>query len=116
VGVVENMKDVADLIRKFGDIDLNRKILALETEVLDLTREKRRAEQKAEELEEKLKIRDELVFREDQYYRKRGDAEEGPFCSLCWDRGGNLVRKTFNHLYGISCPACVIDRITVKRK
>jgi hypothetical protein len=44
MGVVENMKDVADLIKKIGDIELNRKILTLENEVLDLSREKRRLE------------------------------------------------------------------------
>jgi hypothetical protein len=30
MGVVENMKDVADIVKKFNDIDLNRRILDLE--------------------------------------------------------------------------------------
>jgi hypothetical protein len=50
MGVVENMKDVAELIKKLGDIGLNRRILNLENEVLDLAREKRRADEKVEEL------------------------------------------------------------------
>ena len=38
------MKDVADLVKKFKDIELNRRILNLENEVLDLSRDKRRAD------------------------------------------------------------------------
>jgi hypothetical protein len=35
MGVVENMKEVADLIKKIGDIELNRKIVNLEGELID---------------------------------------------------------------------------------
>jgi len=70
MGVVENMKDVADLIKKIGDIELNRKILTLETEVLDLTRDKRRADEKVEELERALKFKNELKFKDPYYWRE----------------------------------------------
>jgi hypothetical protein len=43
MGAVENVKEVADLIKKFNDIDLNRRILNLENEVLDLSRDKARS-------------------------------------------------------------------------
>lgn len=54
MGAVENVKEIADLIGKFHDIELNRRILKLEEQVLDLTRDKRRAEEKVEELERKI--------------------------------------------------------------
>ena len=37
MGAVENIKDIADLVKKFNDIELNRRILNLENEVLDLS-------------------------------------------------------------------------------
>ena len=40
MGIVENIKDAADLAKKVGDIELYRKIVRLEGEVMDLTREK----------------------------------------------------------------------------
>jgi hypothetical protein len=43
MGAVENTKEVADLVKKFNDIELNRRILNLENE--DLSRDKRRAEE-----------------------------------------------------------------------
>jgi hypothetical protein len=51
VGVVEDVGKIAELIKKIGDIDLYKKILALETEVMELTRDKRRADDRIEELE-----------------------------------------------------------------
>lgn len=82
MGVVENMKDVADLVKKFNDIELNRRILNLENEVLDLSRDKRRAEEKVEELERALKFSRELVLRDGLYWVE-GDSTG--FCTACWD-------------------------------
>jgi hypothetical protein len=82
MGVVENMKDVADLVKKFNDIELNRRILTLENEVLDLSRDKRRAEEKIEELERALRFSKTLILR-DGFYWVEGDPTA--FCTGCWD-------------------------------
>jgi rubrerythrin len=107
MGVVENMKDVADLVRKFNDIELNRRILKLEEEVLDLSRDKRRAEEKIEELERALKFKGELTFK-DPYYWLEGD--KSPYCAGCWDSKHLAVRVvTVTHpmLHNQKqCPSC----------
>jgi hypothetical protein len=46
MGAVENVKEIADLIGKFQDNEFNRRILKLEEEVIDLTRDERRAPRK----------------------------------------------------------------------
>src|SRR6266436_6655186 len=91
MSVVENMKDVADLVKKFNDIELNRRILNLETEVLDLSRDKRRAEEKVEELLRALKFSKELVLR-DGFYWAEGDTTG--FCTACWDAKHLAVHVT----------------------
>jgi hypothetical protein len=91
MGVVENMKDVADLVKKFNDIELNRRILNLENEVLDLSRDKRRAEEKVEELERAFKFSKELVLR-DGFYWAEGDTTG--FCTACWDAKHLAVHVT----------------------
>jgi hypothetical protein len=83
MGVVENMKDVADIVKKFNDIDLNRRILDLENEVLDLARAKRRGEEKIEELERTLKFKGDLKFKEPYYWLEGDDV---PFCPNCWEK------------------------------
>jgi len=105
MGIVENVKDIAELIKKFGDIELNRKILTLETEVLDLTRENRRAAEKVEQLERALQFKEQLTFRTPFYYRD-GDSE--PYCSGCWE-SKRLAIHVATHPINLGlhqCPAC----------
>jgi uncharacterized C2H2 Zn-finger protein len=81
MGVIENMKEVADLVKKIGDIELNRKIVSLEEEVHELKREKIRVETKLNEAEALLSKREELEFREPFYYL---DGDDVPRCPACW--------------------------------
>jgi hypothetical protein len=111
MGVVENMKDVADFVKKFNDIELNRRILKLEEEVLDLSREKRRAEERIEELERALKLQKELVFKPPFYYV---EGETTPYCPNCWES-----KRIAIHLHRarkpppigdvMECPSCKHD-------
>jgi predicted RNase H-like nuclease (RuvC/YqgF family) len=111
MGAVENVREFSEFVKKFNDIELNRRILALENEVLDLSREKRRAEEKVEELERALKLNKELVFRAPFYYL---DGDATPYCPGCWE-----ARKTAIHLHRarrplpagdvMYCPTCKND-------
>jgi len=108
MGVVENMKDVAELVKKFNDIELNRRILALENEVLDLSRDKRRLEEEVERFRVTLKQSKEMVFKAPFYYLE-GDAT--PHCPGCWESKKLAVhlhraRKPLPIGDGMECPAC----------
>jgi len=108
VGVVENMKDVADLVKRFNDIELNRRILTLETEVLDLSRDKRRLEEKVEQMEKSLKLRNDLYFHEPFYWVK-GDSI--PYCASCWETQTAAIHVIFGHdsnegYSAWQCPGC----------
>jgi hypothetical protein len=82
MGAAEYVRDVAEFVKKFNDIELNRRILKLEEEVIDLTRDKRRADEKVEELERALKFSKEFVLK-DGFYWLEGDTTG--FCTACWD-------------------------------
>ena len=107
MGVVENMKDVADLVKKYNDLDLNRRIVTLEGEVLDLTRDKRRLEEKLEDLQRALKFKAELIFSEPFYWAK-GDAT--PYCQACWEAKRMAIHVCDAYVAGhgqcIQCPNC----------
>ena len=107
MGIVENMKEVADLVKKVGDIDLNRKIVSLEGEVLDLTREKRHLEVRVEELEKTLNLKKNLAFKEPLYWLE-GDTT--PYCPGCWEDKRSAVHLTFLDDYSDAtrwqCPVC----------
>jgi hypothetical protein len=96
VVVLENMKEVADLIKKVGDMELYRKIVASEGEVIELTREKRRLEDAVEELERTLAVQKRMEFRTPFDYQ---DADLIPFCPRCREssrRAGHLFHKFTN--------------------
>ena len=107
MSVVENMKEVADLVKKFNDIELNRRILNLENEVLDLSREKRRAEEKVEELERTLKLKQDLAFDAPFFWIEK---DTTPFCPSCWEDKHKTVHLFFTfsntETTRFDCPTC----------
>ena len=107
MGVVENVKDVAELVKKMGDIELYKKILALEMEVMELTRDKRRADEKIEELERMLNLQSELKFDAPFYWLAD---DRTPFCTACWEghrKAAHLVVKFEHEAHArLDCPTC----------
>ncbi len=107
MGVIENAKEIADLVKKMGDIELYRKIVALEGEVLDLTREKRDLEQKVEELGRALVFTKTSKFREPFYF---ADGDNTPHCAPCWEQKHqpvHLVKRWSEHgQTRYDCPIC----------
>jgi hypothetical protein len=105
MGVVEDVRAFADLIRKYNDIELNRQIVSLENEVLDLTRDKRRLEEQVEQLQSALKFKKELVFKAPFYWL---EDDKTPYCPGCWESKRVAVHlqdkpQTFGQMI---CPAC----------
>ncbi len=107
MGAVENIKEVAELIKKYNNLELNRKIVALEDEVLELTRDKRRLENRMEEQERALKFQGELTFREPFYFLP---GDKTPYCAACWESKRLAVHVAdswdpvrYNHR---ECPTC----------
>lgn len=107
MGILDNIKEVADLAKKVGDIELYRKIVDLEGEVMDLTREKREAEQKVEDLQKQLTLKAKMTFKQPFYYQ---DGDDVPFCPRCFEKDAQAVHAI---LYSGSdtqrrwdCPEC----------
>jgi len=93
MGVLENLKDVAELAQKVGQLDLYKKILQAEDEVRELTQEKRRLEDKVEELDRSLKLRNAMKFSAPLYYQ---DGDKIPFCAVCYEKDGRPVHVVMN--------------------
>ena len=82
MGLLEQFKDVADLVKKAGDIQLYRQITALEGEVIDLTRANRQLEAQNEELKLKMAARATMQFKSPFWYVEGDDV---PYCPKCWE-------------------------------
>src|SRR5258708_30850540 len=97
MGAVENVREFSEFVKKFNDIELNRRILNLENEVLDLSRDKRRAEEKVEELERTLRFKERLSFGEPFYWLEK---DKPPYCPRCWEAKQLPVHVVFSFEHG----------------
>jgi len=92
MGIVENVKEIADVVKTLGNIELYKRITDLEGEIIDLTRANRKLEGEKQDLEEILRRKKIMVFKK-PFYRVEGD--EHPFCPKCWE-----VSQAMVHLDG----------------
>jgi hypothetical protein len=102
MSIVENVKEIADLVKKVGDRELYRKILELEEAVFALSRENRELKDSCESLKEKLAFSAKLTHRHPLYYVQD---DLVPFCPRCWESEQQAI-----HLIGqneaYECPQC----------
>lgn len=107
MGIVDSAKELADLIKKVGDVELYRKIVELEGEIIELTRQTRTQEEEIERLKGLVATKEKMVFRKPFYFLEN---DPQPYCPKCWE-----VDKIAVHLDGPSevvagprydCPNC----------
>ena len=82
MSIISDVKEVADLVKQLGNIELYKKMVDLQSKIFELTQENLATKEKIRDLESSSKIRDELKFKQPYYY-KEGD--QVPFCPHCWE-------------------------------
>ncbi len=88
MGIIDNAKEVADLIKVAGNTDLYRKICALEGEIIDLTRTNRHLEEQVESLQKLLEKKAKLIWDKTVY---RIEGESDPYCPRCWEASEKAI-------------------------
>ena len=89
---IDQVKELASLIKKVGDIELYRKIVELQDEVVKLSSRNFELEQKCSELETELNRKKKLRHERCLYF---ADNDPIPFCPHCWETSEKPV-----HLFG----------------
>lgn len=108
MSIIDDVKSVAKLIQQIDNVELYRKILDLQGEVMGLVQENSELRKEMAALKEHLRVTESLKFERNVYWNEKPDGtKEGPFCSKCWDKEKLLVRMTTmgNPQYH-RCPAC----------
>ena len=88
MGIVENLKDLADLAKKVGQIELQKQILEAEEQVRELAREKRQLQDKVDELQRVLHLRKDMKRKGLLYYQ---DGDSSPYCPTCLEKDERAV-------------------------
>lgn len=118
MSIIDDVKSVAKLIQQIDNVELYRKILDLQGEVMGLVQENSELKKEISSLKESLRVTESLKFERNVYWNEKPDGtKEGPFCSKCWDKEKLLVRMTTmsNPQYH-RCPACNVPINTSGRQ
>ncbi len=110
MGILDDVRSVGRLIQKIGNMDLYKKVLDLQGNIIGLVEENNRLRNEVESLKVKLQIKESLKFERNSYWSKKSDGtQDGPFCSKCWDTEKLLVRMLpiANPAY-CDCPNCKV--------
>ncbi len=103
-----DIKSIADVLKEAGKIKQYRQILKFQQDLQDLQNENIGLKTKNKELNEKLKIKGKIKYKDPFYWLENHDIEDGPFCSACWDSKKELSRiPSYNKgNWKIECPVC----------
>ena len=98
MGILDNAKQVAKAVEEIHNLELYQRVLSLHSDIIELVEENNRLRTENTSLKKQQEIRGKLRLGPDRrfhlYYlfNDNGQPEDGPFCTVCWDIDGKLVR------------------------
>jgi len=92
MGIVDSVKQVADIAMKLGNIELSKRILDLQQEIIELTHQNWELKNDKKELEEKLQVKAKMSFKAPFWYME-GDSV--PYCPKCYEGDQKLAHLQF---------------------
>jgi len=110
MSIIENVKEIADLVKKLDDVDLYRRILTLEQEVFELNEENRSLKERISNLENIKDITSKMTFKSPFWYM---EDDEIPHCPRCWESDKRTIHLVEIPDHGFECPQCN-QRIVIK--
>ena len=95
MSMVDGMKEVAELAKRQGNVDLYTRVLDLRIEMNEVNEEQLRLQLRVNELEEMIRTKEQMAFREPFWYR---EGDETPHCPACYENNGRAI-----HLISLDC-------------
>jgi hypothetical protein len=107
MSILQNAKEIADLVKKYNDQELYNKLVSLREEILELRESNILLKEKIQSLD-KAKDISELLVREGNVYINSNDPiDEGRmYCLTCWDYDSKLVNVSLSHVGKVICQIC----------
>jgi hypothetical protein len=111
VGAIDAAKEIAALVKKAGDVELYKKIVDLQGEVVSLSTRNFELEKKCAEIHAELNLKKSLKHVRLLYY---ADGDPVPFCPHCQESAGKRIhlfgpikpRDPTKKVEGWDCPVC----------
>ena len=107
MGWYEAVKDLIKIADRIRDAELKQKLADVQMEGAKLAEENARLRQELIDLRQQVQTRQEMIFRDNVYWRHQSDDKiEGPFCPKCLDGEGKSSRMTDLADNYWRCPVC----------
>ena len=109
MSILDDAKQIAELVKKYNDQDLYERIVALREEILALREENIGLKEELRKCQEAADIAERIVRVGNCYYFKNDAKREKPFCLTCWDADRKLVSLIMGggmHGKTIKCGIC----------
>jgi hypothetical protein len=109
MGMLEDIKEAVKLVQKIDNIELYRKLLDLQGEVLQFSEQLKNKDKRIEELEAALQIKGNLKLKDSAYYLfdENDQLKDGPFCTKCFDVDQKTCRLLATETEPkVFCPNC----------
>jgi hypothetical protein len=107
MNILENAKEIAEIIKKYDDLELYQKIIDLRDEIFKLREENLGLKEKIKEMERAEEIRVSLVKDGNLYYGVlENGSKSGPYCLTCWDSDRKLINVIQLSTSYFSCNRC----------
>ena len=98
MGIIDNAKEIADLVKNYNNQDLYEKIVDLRAQIIELKEENIRLKEKNDKLEAAIRIEEEIIKDGNCYFRKSDEERKHPYCMTCWDVDRKLVSLVCNQI------------------
>lgn len=109
MSIIDNAKEISQLIKKYNDTELYQKITDLSYEIFDIKEENLSLKEKIKELEKKDDIEKNISFYNDIGYIKNKNTKI-IYCTKCWDDEKKLIKLHHKARMGkYTCPKCKHD-------
>ena len=108
MGWYEALKDAIAAADRLRDAEMKQRLADVQVECAKLAEENARLRQELIDLRERERIREEMQYADNVYWRPSGKGKrEGPFCPKCFD-GENKTARMSEHLEDSywRCPVC----------
>jgi hypothetical protein len=90
-----------DLARKAQSVELERQILAMQSEMNEMQRRNMELDKRVNDLTREHDLIDRRVYEDPSYYvMNPNGSKDGPFCQPCWDSKGTVIRTRDHDIYG----------------
>ena len=106
MNILDNAKDIAELIKKYNDQELYQRIIDLRDEIFDLKNENLQLKEDLLSAQKQQSDGDSMVWDAPYYWKIVGEEKDGPFCQHCWDKDKKPIRLQESNKGYWRCDVC----------